>query len=163
MQTTSPSSSTAPVGAAALMAAEMEQVDAVIRRRLASDVALIDQIAHYIISAGGKRIRPIAVTSKARVSALPDVPPIADYPPLKDYELVNFFGFLGPAGMPDPVLRKLNEHAVQALKNPDMATKLRNVGFEPAPTTPDEFRDFIRSELKKFGQVIVAAGVKPAQ
>ncbi|MGH8666579.1 MAG: Bug family tripartite tricarboxylate transporter substrate binding protein [Burkholderiales bacterium] len=111
----------------------------------------------------GKRIRPIAVTSKTRVSALPDVPPISDYPPLKDYELVNFFGFLGPAGMPDPVLRKLNQHAVQALKNPEMVTRLRNVGYEPAPTTPEEFRDFIRAELKKFGQVIVEAGVKPAQ
>ncbi len=109
------------------------------------------------------RIRPIAVTSKTRVSALPDVPPISDYPPLKDYELVNFFGFLGPSGMPDPVLRKLNEHAVQALKNPEMAKRLRNAGYEPAPTSPEEFRDFIRSELKKFGQVIVAAGVKPPQ
>ncbi len=111
----------------------------------------------------GKRIRPIAVTSKTRVSALPDVPAVAEYPPLTDYELVNFFGFLGPAGMPDPVLRKLNQHAVQALKNPDMATKLRNVGFEPAPTSPEEFREFIRAELKKFGQVIVEAGVKPNQ
>ena len=48
------------------MAAEMEQVDAVIARRLASDVALIDQIAHYIISAGGKRIRPMLVLLFAR-------------------------------------------------------------------------------------------------
>jgi tripartite-type tricarboxylate transporter receptor subunit TctC len=111
----------------------------------------------------GKRIRPIAVTSKTRVSALPDVPPISDYPPMKDYELVNFFGFLGPAGMPDPVLRKLNANAAQALKNPDMATKLRNAGFEPSPTSPEEFREFIRQETKKFGQVIVEAGVKPAQ
>ena len=44
-----------------LMAADMRQVDAVIQRRLASDVAMIDQIAHYIISAGGKRIRPMLV------------------------------------------------------------------------------------------------------
>ncbi|MDQ6627374.1 MAG: octaprenyl diphosphate synthase [Pseudomonadota bacterium] len=49
------------VGAAMLMADDMRQVDAVIRRRLASDVALIDQIANYIISAGGKRIRPMLV------------------------------------------------------------------------------------------------------
>ncbi len=44
-----------------MMAADMRQVDAVIQRRLASDVAMIDQIAHYIISAGGKRIRPMLV------------------------------------------------------------------------------------------------------
>jgi len=49
------------VGAVALMAEEMREVDAVIRRRLASNVALIDQIANYIVSAGGKRIRPMLV------------------------------------------------------------------------------------------------------
>ena len=49
------------VGAAALMAEDMQQVDAVIQKRLSSDVALIDQISHYIISAGGKRIRPMLV------------------------------------------------------------------------------------------------------
>ena len=48
-------------GAVSLMAADMHEVDAVIQRRLASDVALINQIAHYIISAGGKRIRPMLV------------------------------------------------------------------------------------------------------
>ena len=48
-------------GAQPLMAADMKEVDAVIQRRLASDVALINQIAHYIISAGGKRIRPMLV------------------------------------------------------------------------------------------------------
>lgn len=56
----SPPSAT-PVGAASLMADEMRQVDAVIQRRLASDVVLINQIAHYIISAGGKRVRPMLV------------------------------------------------------------------------------------------------------
>jgi len=106
------------------------------------------------------RIKAIAVTSATRVSALPDVPAIAEYAPLKAYELVNFFGFLAPAGVPDPILRQLNSAAVQALKTPDLGAKLRAMGFEPSPTTPEEFRDFIRRELKKFGQVIVEAGVK---
>jgi len=51
----------AAIDVAALMAADMREVDGVIQRRLASDVALIDQIAHYIISAGGKRVRPMLV------------------------------------------------------------------------------------------------------
>lgn len=109
------------------------------------------------------RIKPIAVTSATRVAALPDVPAIAEYPPLKAYELVNFFGFLGPAGLPDPILRQLNTVAVQALKTPELAAKLRAMGFEPSPTTPEEFRDFLRRELAKFGQVIVEAGVKVDQ
>ncbi len=66
MQTTSTPLPTAPGSAATLMAAEMAQVDAVIGRRLASDVAMINQIAHYIISAGGKRIRPMLVLLFAR-------------------------------------------------------------------------------------------------
>jgi octaprenyl-diphosphate synthase len=62
VQTASSTASFAPIsGAAFPMAAEMKEVDAVIQRRLASDVALINQIAHYIISAGGKRIRPMLV------------------------------------------------------------------------------------------------------
>src|SRR5688572_30487348 len=46
------------------------------------------------------RIRPIAVTSATRVAVLPDVPAIAEHPPLASFELVNFFGFFGPAGLP---------------------------------------------------------------
>jgi tripartite-type tricarboxylate transporter receptor subunit TctC len=107
-----------------------------------------------------QRIRPIAVTSLARVGALPEVPAIAEYPPLAGFELVNFFGFLGPAGMPDPVLRRLNAAAVQTMKMPDLVTKFRAMGFEPAPNTPEEFRQFIRTETAKFGKIIVEAGVK---
>jgi tripartite-type tricarboxylate transporter receptor subunit TctC len=106
------------------------------------------------------RIRAIAVTSTARVSALPDVPAIAEYPPLAGFELVNFFGFFGPAGMPDPVLRRLNTAAVQTMKIPEVVAKFRGMGFEPAPNTPEQFRAFIRGESAKFAQIIKEAGVK---
>ncbi len=66
MQPTSAPHPTAPDADGALMSAEMRQVDAVITRRLASDVALINQIGHYIISAGGKRMRPMLVLLFAR-------------------------------------------------------------------------------------------------
>lgn len=61
MQSINPSSLTSSLDPIQLMAAEMKEVDSVIQRRLASDVALINQISHYIISAGGKRIRPMLV------------------------------------------------------------------------------------------------------
>jgi len=107
------------------------------------------------------RIRPIGVTSTTRVAALPDVPAISDQ--LPGFELVNFFGFYGPAGLPDPVLKRLNAVAVQALKAPDMAAKLRASGFEPSPTTPEEFRKFIRGESAKFAKIIIEAGIKLEQ
>jgi tripartite-type tricarboxylate transporter receptor subunit TctC len=108
----------------------------------------------------GKKIRPIGVTSTTRVAVLPDVPAISEYPPLAGFELVNFFGFHAPAGIPDPVLTTLNSAAVQALKSPEMAAKLRASGFEPAPTTPEQFREFIRGESAKFAKIIVDADIK---
>ena len=106
------------------------------------------------------RIRAIAVTSATRVSVLPNVPAIAEHPPLAGFELVNFFGFFAPAGIPDPVLRRLNAAAVQALKMPELITRLRSLGFEPSPNTPEQFRDFIRNESAKFAKIIVDANVK---
>jgi tripartite-type tricarboxylate transporter receptor subunit TctC len=109
------------------------------------------------------KIRPIAVTSAMRVSALPNVPAIAEHPPLAGFEIVNFFGFFGPSGMPDPILRRLNAAALQALKMPDLAARLKGMGFEPAPTTPEQFREFIRNESAKFARVIVEANIKVEQ
>jgi tripartite-type tricarboxylate transporter receptor subunit TctC len=106
-----------------------------------------------------QRIRPIGVTSLTRVSVLPDVPAIAETPALAGFELVNFFGFFAPAGIPDPVLRRLNVAAVEALKTPDLSSKLRASGFEPSPTSPEEFRTFIRGESAKFAKIIVEAGI----
>ena len=108
----------------------------------------------------GNRIRPIGVTSLTRVSVLPDVPAIAEHPPLAGFELVNFFGFFAPAGIPDPILRRLNSAAVEALKTPDLSSKLRASGFEPSPTTPEQFREFIRGESAKFAKIIVEADIK---
>jgi len=109
------------------------------------------------------RIRPIGVTSATRVSALPNVPAIAEHPPLAGFELVNFFGFFGPANLPDPVLKRLNAAAVQFLQMPEPATRLKGLGFEPSPTTPEQFRQFIRTESAKFAKIIVEAGVKVEQ
>jgi tripartite-type tricarboxylate transporter receptor subunit TctC len=109
------------------------------------------------------KIRPIGVTSATRVSALPNVPAIAEHPPLAGFELVNFFGFFGPANLPDPILRRLNAATVQALQTPEMATKLRGVGFEPSPNTPEQFREFIRGESAKFAKIIVDADIKLEQ
>jgi tripartite-type tricarboxylate transporter receptor subunit TctC len=109
------------------------------------------------------KLRPIGVTSVTRASVLPDVPAIAEYKPLSTFELVNFFGMYAPAGTPDPVIRKLNAAIVQALRTPELTGKLKELGFEPAPTTPEQFREFIRAESAKFAKIIVDANVKVDQ
>jgi len=109
------------------------------------------------------KVKPIAVTSLARVSMMPDVPTVAEYPPLASYELVNFFGFYGPPRLPDPLLRRLNSAAVQGFNDRELVAKLKGLGFEPATSTPEQFRDFIRAESKKFAKIIVDADVKLEQ
>jgi len=107
-----------------------------------------------------QRIRPIGVTSLKRVSALPDVPAIAEYPPLAGFELVNFFGFYAPAGLPEPILKRLNAAAVQAMQLPELVAKFRGLGFEPSTTTPDQFRQFISGASAQFATIIADAGLK---
>src|SRR4051812_3175255 len=109
------------------------------------------------------KLRPIAVTSLTRASVLPEVPAIAEYKPLSTFELVNFFGMYAPAATPDPIIRKLNATIVQALKASDVTTKLKEPGFEPAPTTPEQFRDFLHAESAKFAKIIAEANVKVDQ
>ena len=109
------------------------------------------------------RLRAIGVTSSTRVSALPNVPPISDTPGLAGFEVINFFGLMLPAGTPPVIVKTLNGAAVAALKVPEIASKLRENGFEPAPTTPEQFREFIRAESAKFGKIVVEAGVKAEQ
>jgi tripartite-type tricarboxylate transporter receptor subunit TctC len=106
------------------------------------------------------KVRPIAVTSTERVSKLPNVPTVAEYKPLAGYEFINFFSFYGPANLPDPILRKLNSAATQALKNPALNAKLKDLALEPDPVTPEQFRTFLRAQSKLFAKIIADANVK---
>lgn len=105
------------------------------------------------------RLRALGVTSSSRVSALPKVPPISDTPGLAGFEVVNFFGMMAPAGTPPEIMKAVNAAAVRALKVPEVVVKLRQSGFEPSPTSPEQFREFIRAESAKFGKIIVDANV----
>jgi tripartite-type tricarboxylate transporter receptor subunit TctC len=109
------------------------------------------------------KVRPIGVTSLTRVSMMPDVPALAEYAPLAGFDIVNFFGFYAPANTPDAIVRKLNAAAVQAFKLPDQIAKLREMGFEPATDTPEQFREFVKAKSKQFAKIIVDANVKLEQ
>jgi tripartite-type tricarboxylate transporter receptor subunit TctC len=112
--------------------------------------------AQPLIESG--KVRPLGVTSIKRVSALPDVPAIAET--LPGFELVNFFSFLAPANVPDAILRRLNAATTQALKTPDLSAKMKSLGFEPAPNTPEQFRDYIKAKSREFEKIIADANIK---
>jgi tripartite-type tricarboxylate transporter receptor subunit TctC len=105
-----------------------------------------------LIRAG--KLRPIAVTSKERVRALPDVPALAETPALAAYELNNWFGLFAPAGVPPAIVQAVHAAAFRALSAPELQKILSDQGGIPSPGTPDAFRGLIAADSKKFAQII---------
>ncbi|HET7633170.1 MAG TPA: tripartite tricarboxylate transporter substrate binding protein [Burkholderiales bacterium] len=103
------------------------------------------------------KLRAIGVTSPKRSSALPDVPAIAETVP--GYDATTWYGFMVPAGTPQPIITKLNHDIVQALDAPNVKKALSFAGFEPDPSTPEEFGKYMREELVKWGKVIKDANI----
>jgi tripartite-type tricarboxylate transporter receptor subunit TctC len=105
------------------------------------------------------QLKPLGVSAAKRVVFLPDVPPLAESG-LAGFESVGWFGIVAPAGTPPDVIGRLNATFVKALKDPAAIEKIRNLGAEPAPSSPEDFAAFIRSEDRKWGDLIAAIGLK---
>jgi tripartite-type tricarboxylate transporter receptor subunit TctC len=104
------------------------------------------------------KLRPLGVTTAARVQALPDVPAIADFVP--GYEGTGWVGIVAPAKTPPDVIAILNKEVNAALADPAFKARLADLGAEPFAGTPAEFGTFIADFTEKWGKVIRAAGIK---
>ncbi len=111
-------------------------------------------------SAGIKsgKLKAIAVTTRARSSALPDVPPVADT--LSGFGIDTWWGLVAPAGTPREVITKLNQAFVAALQSPETRTRFATLLAEPVGNTPEEFGAFMKAELAKYESVVKASGAK---
>jgi tripartite-type tricarboxylate transporter receptor subunit TctC len=112
-----------------------------------------------ISSVKAGRMRALAVTSKRRIDAAPDVPTFEEAG-VPGYEAIGWFGVVAPAGTPRPIVEKLNSEIASALRDPDIRGRAIAAGTEPLTTTPEEFAGMIREETKKWAEVIKAAGIK---
>jgi tripartite-type tricarboxylate transporter receptor subunit TctC len=104
------------------------------------------------------KLRALAVTTPQRVAALPDVAAVAEAIP--GYEVVGWYGIIGPAGMPAPLVERLNQELLQVLKQPDVHERIVNDGSEPVGNSPREFRDFMAADLAKWAKVVKESGAK---
>ena len=109
----------------------------------------------------GGRVKVLAVTSAQRASFAPDIPAIAETPATASYSLENWFGLFAPAATPPAIQARLNVAVAQALKDPELARRLREQGGEPAPMTQQQFRDFIAQETQKYAQIVESAHITP--
>ena len=98
------------------------------------------------------RARPLAVTGKARHPQLKDVPTLEELG-LKGFDAMQWYGVVGPAGMPPDVVKRLNDTLNAVLKAPDLSEKLSVEAVEPMPMTPQQFGDYIRADLARWTQL----------
>lgn len=105
------------------------------------------------------KLRALAITSKQRISAAPEVPTFEEAG-LPGYEAVGWFGVVGPAGLPNDIVIRLNREIAAALKSPELRKIAVESGTEPYTTSPQEFLAMIRAETKKWGEVVKAGNIK---
>ncbi|CAN7522159.1 tripartite tricarboxylate transporter substrate binding protein [Acidovorax sp. LjRoot66] len=128
---------------------------------LAGRTALyIDTISAIQAQVKGGNVRAIAVSTRKRTAALPDVP-TAEEQGLKGYDANTNGGFLAPAGTPKAIVARLNAEINAALKLPDVRAKLEAAGIEIQGGTPQEYAALIKSDLLKWGKVVKEAGIQP--
>ena len=105
------------------------------------------------------KLRALAVTSKQRVSAAPEVPTFEEAG-VPGYEAVGWFGVVAPAKTSVEVIQKLNTEIAAALASPEIRKTAIDAGTEPYTSSPQEFTAMIRAETKKWGDVIKAGNIK---
>jgi len=106
------------------------------------------------------RLRALAVPTVRRARLLPDVPTIAETG-VPGYDVSNSYGLLAPRGAPRAAIEKIAAAVRATLAKPEVIAALGRQGFDPQPSTPDEFGAFLRAETAKWTPIIQANGLKP--
>ena len=105
------------------------------------------------------KLRALAVTTAERSQTAPDLPTMQEsgFP---DFDVSSWFGVIGPKGMPEDVVNTLNKAIRDALAKPEVRERLQGLGAVPADTSPQEFGEFIKTEVDTWGPVVTASGAR---
>ncbi len=104
------------------------------------------------------KLRPLAVTSREKIAALPEVPPIGNTYP--GFEVYSWVGLLAPAKVPTGLITQLNTQVNAALKTPEIRKFLEDQSLYPAGGTPEQFGTFMKAETQKWGNIIRQQNIK---
>ena len=105
------------------------------------------------------RVRALAVTGHARSPQLKDIPTLEESG-FKGFDAMQWNGSVGPAGIADDVVRRLNETQVSVLRDPELRDKLSVEAVEPLPMTPEQFGQFIRADIQRWTALATANGIR---
>lgn len=162
------------IGSGTHLAAELLRVRADMKMRhvpyRGSSPALTDLLGGYVdivgssIASAGSLIRsgdirPLAVTTPKRSPTLPDVPTLSEFG-IKDIDVSTWYGVLGPAGLQEDVVRKLNAETNAMMQRPDVAAAFREQGLELSPDSPHAFGSLLKSDYERWIGILAELGMK---
>lgn len=119
---------------------------------------MFDNIPSAINFIKAGRLKALAVTGAKRSPALPDLPTVAEAANLPGYEATSWFGILVPANTPPDLVKLINTEVVRAINSPAVRERYAAMGAEPVGNTPEQFANFIKSEIAKWTRVVKASG-----
>jgi tripartite-type tricarboxylate transporter receptor subunit TctC len=105
------------------------------------------------------KLRALAITGGKRLSAYPEIPTVAEAG-VPGYDAAGWFAVYGPAGMPRPVLDRINAEFVKALARPDIRERLVGLGLESASSSPEGLAERMRVDREKWVKLIAQANIK---
>jgi tripartite-type tricarboxylate transporter receptor subunit TctC len=119
---------------------------------------MFDNIPSSINFIKAGRLKALAVTGAKRSPALPDLPTVAEAANLPGYEATSWFGILVPANTPPDLVKLINTEVVRAINSPAVRERYAAMGAEPVGNTPEQFANFIKSEIAKWTRVVKESG-----
>jgi tripartite-type tricarboxylate transporter receptor subunit TctC len=105
-----------------------------------------------------QRVRALAVTSLKRIDQLPSIPTMNETA-LPGFEVTSWYGLCAPAGTPTPILDKVHADLTAVLRTPEIQQRFNELVIDVAPTSREEFAQFIRAESARWARVIKEAGI----
>ena len=120
---------------------------------------MFDNIPSSLPHIKSGKLIAIATTGAKRDPALPDLPTMAEAG-VPGYESGVWFGLMVPAATPKDVIQKLNHAAVEATKAPEFVKRMKDLGYNIIPGTPDDMAKMLQAELKRWGPIVKASGAK---
>lgn len=121
---------------------------------------MIDTSSNFIEQVRLGKVRALAVTSRQRLAALPEVPSMSETPGFEDYEVSLWSGVLAPAGTPRPVIDRLNADIKAVMTSPRMIERMAGYGIQTTHSTPEAFAERIRVDTAKWARIIEQSGAR---
>jgi tripartite-type tricarboxylate transporter receptor subunit TctC len=120
---------------------------------------MVDVMSASVEHIRAGKLRALAVTTRTRSEALPELPTVGDFVP--GYEASGWAGLGAPRNTPIEIIDQLNKAINASLTDPKSKERLAQLGIVPMPMTPTEFGKFIADETEKWGKVVKFADMKP--